>query len=104
MTNRILHFKNLIVIFFLLVITSCGKSNQFSVEGIITSKERGKDGHTASVTGDDGKFYSAVISRVNMAGTFEYGDLDIGGHVKIYGDTIHLGDEISIKVTKIKIK
>jgi hypothetical protein len=91
-------------VFILFFIYSCGRSGNFNIEGIVKSKERGIDGYTAYILGDDGKNYSAVISTVNMDFTFEYQELLVGDHVKVYGDSINLGNEVSITVTKIRKK
>jgi hypothetical protein len=92
----------LITIIVLFFMSSCVGSGNFNIAGIVKSKEIGKDGYTAYFLGNDGKNYSAVISKVNMDHSFEYQELGIGAHVKVYGDSINLGYEIIIKVTKIK--
>jgi hypothetical protein len=97
-------YKYVAVFVLLFYSYSCGSSGNFKIEGIVKSKVQGKDGYTAYILGIDGKNYSAVISMVNMGGTFEYEELNIGDHVKVYGDSINLGNKISITVTKIRKK
>jgi hypothetical protein len=100
-TNRLqLHLS--IATLLLCLFYSCGSNGNFSIEGTVKSKEQGKDGYTAYIHGNDGREYSAVISKVNMAYSLEYKDLSIGEHVKVYGDTIGMGNYTSITVTKIK--
>ena len=81
---------------------ACNNTEKFSVTGQVENIERGKDGYTAVIATKEGKQYDAVISRVNMANTTEYQELKIGDVVTVAGDTIHLGDRVSITAESIR--
>ena len=92
------------VVSVLSLLDACVNPNTFSASGTVEAIERGKDGYTARLKDKNNQYYQAVISRVNLANTTEYQELTIGDQVKVYGDTVRLGEEISIKVNKIKSK
>jgi hypothetical protein len=80
---------------------SCNEDKTISVKGVVKSIEQGKDGYTALISTNDGHQYDAVISRINMASTLEYQDLKVGDFVTVRGDSINMGDRISITVKSI---
>ena len=90
------------IIYVLGLLNACVNPPVFSASGTVEAIKRGKDGNTARLKGKNNQYYQAVISRVNLANTTEYQELTIGDQVKVYGDTVRLGEEISIKVIKIK--
>jgi uncharacterized protein YdbL (DUF1318 family) len=68
----------------------------------VAALERGKDGYTAILKTGQGQQVHAVISRVNLADGNQYQQLAIGDKVTVYGDSMRLGEIVSIKVKKIK--
>jgi hypothetical protein len=86
----------------LIIHGACTSPGTYSVKGTVSAIQRGKDGYTATLTNKGGHQFEAVISRVNMANTAEYQELEVGDQVTVTGDTTRLGDRINIKVTQIK--
>ncbi|MGV3586390.1 MAG: hypothetical protein ACO1OF_05265 [Adhaeribacter sp.] len=80
----------------------CATPKEFSAQGTVTAIERGKDGYAALLTDQKGQRFNAVISRVNLAQSGGYQELNIGDQVTVYGDTTRLGDIISVKVSQLK--
>ncbi|CAN5507777.1 hypothetical protein BH10ACI1_BH10ACI1_25020 [soil metagenome] len=105
--------KILIVIFAaVFVLNSCSsiqqnssneivKGKSISVKGKVTQIQRGKDGYTAEIKGDDDKTYSAVISSVNMAGPGQYREVKIDDVIEVEGEDVS-GDGRTIRVTVLK--
>ena len=81
---------------------ACASQKSFSVKGTVSEIQRGKDGYTAIINDAHNQPYQAVISRVNMANTTDYQQLQTGDKVTVYGDTVRLDNIISIKVNRIK--
>jgi uncharacterized protein YdbL (DUF1318 family) len=82
--------------------SSCKESKNISVKGEVKTIVQGKDGYTALIATKNANQYYAVISRVNMASTLEYQDLKVGDFVTVSGDSINMGDRISITVKSIR--
>ena len=91
-------FEKIIIAIGCILSFSCNEGN-YSVDGAIQRIEKGKDGYTAIILTKSGDSVSATISRVNMG--FRYKELEVGDKVKIYGDSMRHGNEISITATKI---
>jgi uncharacterized protein YdbL (DUF1318 family) len=98
--NKCLHLGY--ALFFCSSLWACTNRGNFAATGTVASVERGKDGYTALLKSDKGKQFNAVISRVNLAESKQYQELAIGDKVTVYGDSMLLGDIISIKVKQIK--
>jgi hypothetical protein len=90
------------VLFFCTSFWACARVGNFSATGTVAALERGKDGYTALLQTDKGGQYQAVISRVNLADGQQYRELTVGDKVTVYGDSMQIGEAISIKVRKIK--
>jgi uncharacterized protein YdbL (DUF1318 family) len=92
------------VLFLCTCFWACARVGNFSATGTVAALERGKDGYTALLKTNKGEQYNAVISRVNLADGKQYQELAVGDKVTLYGDSMQLGETISIKVMKIKSK
>ena len=84
-----------------MAISSCATSKkEFSAFGTVNTIEFGKDGYTASLTGDDDKSFDALISRVRMQSDYKL--LKVGDKVQLFGDTIHLDNKVRVLVKTIR--
>jgi hypothetical protein len=84
----------------LLTLNSCATNGLYNAKGTVQKIELGKDGYTATLKGEDGKDFDAVISVVKLQKKYQV--LKAGETVKLYGDTIHLDQKVRIIVQKIK--
>lgn len=87
------------LLFTLVSITSCSSDKDFTIRGTIQEIENGKDGYTATLKGDDGENFDAVISRVKLGD--EYRVLTPGERVELSGDTLYLENRLRVIVNKI---
>ncbi|TDO20176.1 hypothetical protein [Pedobacter duraquae] len=74
----------------------------FTAEGIVKATVPGKDGYMATLTGKDGKTYIITMSIMRLEKA--YTQLNVGDPVKVFGDTVHLNDQINILVEKFELK
>ena len=81
---------------------SVDSKQPFTAEGIIKATVPGKDGYMATLTGKDGKTYIITMSVMRLEKA--YTQLNIGDPVKVFGDTVHLNDQINILVKKFELK
>ncbi|WP_224995224.1 hypothetical protein [Cesiribacter sp. SM1] len=81
---------------------ACSDTGSYTATGTITVIEMGKDGYTATLNTGNGQQVNAVISRINMANSNQYRQLQQGEQVTVVGDSTRIGDLISIRVMEIK--
>lgn len=82
-----------------LSLSSCSSDKEFKIRGTVQNIENGKDGYTATLKGDDGEDFDAVISRVKLGN--EYKVLTPGERVELSGDTLYLENKLRVIVEKI---
>jgi hypothetical protein len=83
----------------LVSLSSCTSDKGFTIRGTVQNIENGKDGYTATLKGDNGEDFDAVISRIKLGN--EYRVLTSGERVELAGDTMHLENRLRIIVSKI---
>jgi len=96
--------KSIVCIFFLtaglFLFNGCATSGLYNAKGTVEKIEMGKDGYTATLKGEDGKDFDALISVIRLQKKYQL--LKTGDVVKLYGDTIHFDQKVRILVEKIK--
>lgn len=78
------------------LLTACATKGYYTKTGTVTEITNGKDGYMATIKADDDKEYTALMSILNLQKDFTR--FTVGERVKVAGDTIHVGDGITIKV------
>ncbi len=81
---------------------ACIGNHYISIKGTVTNIQQGKDGYTALITTKEGQQYHAVVSMVDLAYSLDYEDVKVGDFVTVTGDTLNLGDRISMNVKAIR--
>lgn len=82
--------------------TAVPASNLFKASGTLEEITPGKDGFMATLKSDDGTSYAAVFSIIRLERAYKA--LKAGDKVAVAGDTIHLGDQVSIQVREFSVK
>lgn len=74
-----------------------------TVTGTVTEIQQGKDGITAKVKDDNGKFYSIVISIINLKDKNMYRPVKVGDIIKVNGEQWEMNGETHIKANTLEI-
>lgn len=72
-----------------------------TLSGKVTAIVNGKDGYTATLSGTDGKQYSATISIPNMDDPKDFRRVEVGEDITVTGEVVNLENDVLIKVTKL---
>ena len=81
-----------------LTLLGCSRGS-FSAEGVVVNIENGKDGYNAVIKTKESKDIHFTASRVDMGAAYK--KVEMGDKVRVYGDTLHFGEEVHIHAKKI---
>lgn len=74
-----------------------------TVKGTITEVQQGKDGVMAKVKDEEGKYYSVVISMINLKEKDMYRPVKVGDVITVSGEQWEMEGETHIKAQTLAI-